>query len=219
MLNCSNLLSTVSYRVSFGWQHFSPPSLAIGSSLSFQRVFYTPTAGGKVYPYLTAIVDVQKGVVKGITWDDACLFCSKGKCEENTYDFNGNLGTQKEYGQPTKGCYIEQPECTAAAAAAAADDAKPICDISVYVVWTGDDADGKALQSSAFRFSAFPEQEIQNRITDNLPDIPSGLLNLVGQGDNDAENGAWRPCCLAGLAEDNSIKYFYWFIANNNSRE
>lgn len=158
--------------------------------LSFQRVFYTPTAGGKVYPYLTAIVDVQKGVVKGITWDDACLFCSKGKCEENTYDFNGNLGTQKEYGQPTKGCYIEQPECTAAAAAAAADDAKPICDISVYVVWTGDDADGKALQSSAFRFSAFPEQEIQNRITDNLPDIPSGLLNLVGQGDNDAENGA-----------------------------
>jgi len=153
--------------------------------LSFQRIFYTPNSGaGRVYPYLTAIIDVQKGVVKGITWDDSCLFCSDEKCLENTYDYNGNLGTQKEYGQPTKGCYVDQKPCDAAMVASAGNkDAKPICDVSVYFVWTGDDADGKALQSSAFRFSAFPEQEIKNRITDNLPDIGSLW------GGDDEENG------------------------------
>ena len=69
--------------------------------LSFQRMFYTPNGGaGRVFPYLTAIIDVAKGVIKGITWDDACLFCSDDKCEENTYDFNGKPGTQSEYKQP-----------------------------------------------------------------------------------------------------------------------
>ena len=138
---------------------------------------------------MTAIIDVQKGVVKGITWDDACLWCGNDKCEENTYDFNGKLGTQKEYGQPTKGCYIEQAACSAASTAANLGKAKPVCDISVYVVWTGDDADGKALQSSAFRFSAFPEQEIKNRITDNLPDIPIGSLPFLGS-DGEDEDGS-----------------------------
>ena len=160
--------------------------------LSFQRIFYSPNAGsGKVYPYLTAIIDVKKGVVKGITWDDACLFCPNSRCEENTYNFNGEMGTQKEFGQPTKGCYVEQPDCNAAGIASAVGEAKPICDLSVYIVWTGDDADGKALQSSAFRFSAFPEQELQNRIFDNLPDIPIGsITNVFNGGDDSTQNGS-----------------------------
>jgi hypothetical protein len=133
---------------------------------------------------LTAIIDVQKGVVKGITWDDACLFCSNAKCEENTYDYNGRIRSQKDSGQPTKACYIDQAECNAAAVGSSTGQpgAKPICDLSVYFVWTGDDADGKALQSSAFRFSAFPEQELQNRITDNLPDFPD--LAVFGGGES-----------------------------------
>lgn len=69
--------------------------------LSFQRMFYSQSGGvGRVFPFLTAIIDVKKGVVNGITWDDACLFCSDDNCLENTYDFNGNLGTQSEYKQP-----------------------------------------------------------------------------------------------------------------------
>lgn len=128
-------------------------------------MFYSPTEeGGFIFPYLTAIIDVSKGVVKGITWDDACLFCSKDQCEENTYDFNGNQGTQKEFKQPTKGCYIPKSECDSVL-----EDEEPLCDITLYVVWTGDDANGRAFQSSAFRFSAFPEQELQNRISNNIP--------------------------------------------------
>lgn len=62
---------------------------------------------------------------------------------------------------------------TTAAAAASAEAGEfsnpPPCDVLVYFVWTGDDKNGKALQSSAFRFSAFPEQELQNRLKDSLP--------------------------------------------------
>lgn len=144
--------------------------------LSYQRVFYTPDTGS-LFPYLTAIIDVKKGIVQGITWDDACLFCGNDKCVEDTYDFNGNLGTQKEYKQPTKGCYVDQTKCEDAL-----KNKKPLCDITVYVVWTGDDANGKAFHSSAFRFSAFPAQELQNRLQLNLPhfSVPGSQQNSTG---------------------------------------
>jgi len=149
--------------------------------LSFQRMFY---GGGRVFPYLTAIIDVQKGVVKGITWDDACLFCSKSRCEENTYDFNGNMGNQEMFKQPTKGCFLETAECVAMLA-----DSQPRCDITLYVVWTGDDADGRALQSSAFRFSAFPAQELQNRVGSYIPDLPFGMDTAIfGSGEAVPDN-------------------------------
>lgn len=71
--------------------------------LSYQRMFYETNGGaGRIYPYLTAIIDVREGDVKGITWDDACLFCSDDKCVENTYDFDGNLGTREEFQQPVR---------------------------------------------------------------------------------------------------------------------
>lgn len=123
---------------------------------------------------MTAIIDVQKGVVKGITWDDACLFCSKNRCEEDTYDFNGNMGNQELFKQPTKGCFIETAECVEYLS-----EEQPRCDITLYVVWTGDDVDGKALQSSAFRFSAFPAQELQNRVGSYIPDLPFGVDEAI----------------------------------------
>lgn len=86
---------------------------------------------------------------------------------ENTYDYNGNLGNQEMYKQPTTACYLEETECDELTLAG-----ENTCDIMVYVVWTGTDANKKVLQSSAFRFSAFPVQDIQNQISQLLPDIP-----------------------------------------------
>ena len=153
------------------------------SSLSFQRVFYNPV--GQVYPYLTAIINLKKGIVDGITWDDACLFCSDDLCLENTYDFNGNMGTQEQFGQPTKGCYLTQTQCLASSV-----EEKAKCDVTVHVVWTGTDANGRAMQSSAFRFSAFPEQELANRGWDSLPDIPEIPNILTGGGATAAPGNA-----------------------------
>lgn len=130
-------------------------------------MFFQQGEGGKIYPFLTAILDVHHGEVKGITWDDACLFCGKDRCVENTYDYNGNLGNQELFKQPTKACYLTEAECNTIT-----QNGETTCDLMVYVVWTGTDVDGRVLQSSAFRYSAFPVQDIQNQISQLLPDIP-----------------------------------------------
>lgn len=145
-------------------------SVAYQDKLSFLRQYYDVSAQ-RIYPYLTAIADVKKGTVEGIAWDDACVFCGGfGQCQENTYDFNGILQSQSSAGQPTRGCFLEKADCDAVPI----DQPNP-CDLTLYVVWTGTDKDGKALLSSAYRFSSFPAQEIQDRITRNLPQINNPL--------------------------------------------
>lgn len=137
------------------------------SRLSFQRLYFD-NATNLVYPFLTAIIDVKGGVVQGITWDNACLFCSQRECDEITYDFNGNVNTQSQIGQPTKGCSYKKDYCDGILATNGIE-----CDLILYVVWTGTDSGGAVLQSSANRFSAFPAQKIQNRISQNLPSFSS----------------------------------------------
>eukprot|EP00542_Grammatophora_oceanica_P019166 CAMPEP_0194027284 /NCGR_PEP_ID=MMETSP0009_2-20130614/1457_1 /TAXON_ID=210454 /ORGANISM="Grammatophora oceanica, Strain CCMP 410" /LENGTH=272 /DNA_ID=CAMNT_0038666297 /DNA_START=45 /DNA_END=863 /DNA_ORIENTATION=+ len=136
--------------------------------LSFVRIYYDPDAG-RIFPYLTAIIDVQKGVVQGIAWDDACVFCNKGRCVDNMYDFNGNSAASLGVNQPSTGCFLTNEECGEIASEGTGRE----CDLQLYVVWTGSDKDGKAFQSSPNRFSAFPPGRLQDRILNNLPDLPN----------------------------------------------
>jgi hypothetical protein len=104
----------------------------------------------RIYPYLTAIINVKDGEVIGISWDDTCEFCGSDTCEENTVDFNGVSVTEKSSGQPTKGCYMTQEECNALAVVernADLDNNPIICEVVVNVVWTGTDSTGKSFQS------------------------------------------------------------------------
>ena len=128
------------------------------SSLSFQRGYYGPS--GKIYPFLTAIINVNQGVVQGITWDDACVFCSKDECERNTFDFNGNMGSESEFQQPVGGCFVTKEQCDTAV-----QEGRTDCDLVLYVVWSGTDANGNGFQSSANRFSEFPAQELSDRFS------------------------------------------------------
>ena len=80
------------------------------NSLSFLRRYYDSTSQ-RIYPFLTAIVDVEDGVVRGIAWDDACVFCEKSQCVANTYNFDGSLATSEQINQPVNGCYFSVPEC------------------------------------------------------------------------------------------------------------
>jgi hypothetical protein len=133
------------------------------SRQAFQRLYFDNTTK-LVYPFLTAIISVNHGAVQGITWDNACVFCTQSECQEITYDFNGNPSTQSQIGQPTKGCYYTTDYCDNVLASNGID-----CDLILYVVWTGTDSSGNVLQSSANRFSAFPAQKLQDRISQNLP--------------------------------------------------
>jgi hypothetical protein len=154
---------------------FSSKNITAGvasqDQLSFLRRYFDFELG-LIYPYLTAIIDVKDGVVIGITWDDACVFCGSDKCNENTVDFNGVEATQKSSGQPTKGCYIPQEDCNLLIT----EQSRTDCDVLVYVVWTGTDSSGKTFQSAANRFSNFEPQEVQDRKTDNLPKVAQDFV-------------------------------------------
>lgn len=156
------------------------------SSLSFLRVYYDPI-DGRIFPFLTAIIDVEGGIVKGIAWDNACVFCAPNLCLENTYNFDGVLQSQESLAGQSKGCYLAKQECdniqvqkekqcTSAGTCREGQtecNCENNCDVRVYVVWTGSDVDGKPFQSSSSRFSAFPAQRLQDRVQSLLPPLPN----------------------------------------------
>jgi hypothetical protein len=138
----------------------------------------------RVFPFLTAIIDVENGVVKGITWDDACLFCTANDCQPNTFNFQGRLASEEEALQPVGGCGVLTDACATLQAENSVG-----CDLLLYVVWTGTDSQGNDFKSSAYRFSAFPAQSWTDRISQNLPDwVPQSTedvqeLNPLNQGE------------------------------------
>ena len=142
-------------------------------SLSFTRRWHDEYKE-KVYPFLTAIIDVDHGVILGIQWDDACLFCNSTRCEENTYDFQGKQTTDIAN---TKACFIPLIECVVKVEDLnenSKDDKPPTvkpdneCELKIYFVWTGTDVDGRPLLSYESRFGAFPGNVIPqfSHITD-----------------------------------------------------
>lgn len=143
---------------------------AAQDQLSFLRVYFDPIGSddaSRVFPFLTAVVDVKDGIVSGIAWDDACVFCNKARCLENMYNFDGQLASELNIKSPSKGCYYTEEECNKIHAEGGTD-----CDITLYVVWTGTDVDGKSFQSSGNRFSAFPPARLQDRLLNQLPSFP-----------------------------------------------
>jgi len=135
-----------------------PSTLLLIYRLSFLRRYFDKTTE-RIYPYLTAIIDVQDGIVRGIAWDDACIFCEKDKCVPNTYNFDGSLATTEQISQSVNGCYVTVKDCLGFAA-----DGSDICNLKIYAVWTGTDADGKVLLSSDSRFSMFPPNRVQENV-------------------------------------------------------
>jgi hypothetical protein len=99
-----------------------------------------------IFPYLTIIVDVVNGVVRGIAWDDACVFCEQSKCLPNTYNFDGTLASAEQASQPTDGCYFTKEACDGFQ-----KTGNTVCDLNLHVVWTGTDIRGNVLMSSDSR--------------------------------------------------------------------
>lgn len=140
--------------------------------LSFLRR-YVDSPLQRIYPFLTAIIEVDKGSVIGITWDDACGFCERSECQLNTYNFDGSVASAEQAKQPVEGCYLTREQCLGFAASGS-----KICDLKLFVVWTGTDADGKALLSSDSRFSMFPPNRIQESVTSAYEKMIEQLKNI-----------------------------------------
>ncbi|CAN0367989.1 unnamed protein product, partial [Hapterophycus canaliculatus] len=97
----------------------------------------------------TEVVLVDKGEVTGITWDDGCHFCGSDRCEQNTYDYSGELIDGEASG---KDCYWPDSECLNDGNL---NEVSALCQLTVYVVWTGTDADGNYFTSFSKRLSMY----------------------------------------------------------------
>eukprot|EP00904_Undaria_pinnatifida_P009121 jgi/Undpi1/5339/HiC_scaffold_2.g00620.m1 len=113
----------------------------------------------RTFPIHTAIITVDQGEVTGISWDDGCHFCGSANCEKNTYDYNG--GTLL----PDSGedCFWLDSECNQEGT-----DAKvsALCQLTVYVVWTGTDAKGNYFTSFSKRLSMYADETVSSFIDD-----------------------------------------------------
>ena len=149
------------------------PRLSILPRISFLRRYFDKSTQ-RIYPYLTAIIDVQDGIVRGIAWDDACIYCELSKCAPNTYNFDGSLATTEQIQQPVGGCSLTREECLGFAV-----DGSNDCDLKLNVVWTGTDVNGKALLSSDSRPSMFPPNRIQEKVENSYNSMIENLKQSV----------------------------------------
>ena len=145
--------------------------------LSFQKLYYNSER--QVFPFLTAIISVDEGSVTGITWDNACVFCGSKQCVDNTYGYDGEIQTEEGAKQPVGACFNTVEACKESTTAE--------CDLMLYVVWTGTDANGRDFRSSANRFSAFPAQSWADRINLSLPDVGGWFDNINPFNKGDGE--------------------------------
>lgn len=120
---------------------------------------------GKTFPLITAIISMENGVVQGILYDDGCSFCEgdgwgksdgnqlySSSCVPNTYEYNGALYTGST---STSNCYIEDSNCMYSNG-----EFNEMCNLHVYVTWTGTDKNGNYLTSSQERFSLFNDGSV-----------------------------------------------------------
>lgn len=131
---------------------------------SFQKLYRQEDPAGRTFSTLTAIINLEQGVVTGITFDNGCVLCDNSeRCVENTYDY---LGQPYEGVGATSDCFLTDAEC----ATNSQVDPKA-CQLSVYVTWTGTDAKGHYLTSSSRRFSLFSAYSVNSYVNGLLKGI------------------------------------------------
>jgi hypothetical protein len=125
------------------------------------------------FPILMAVIRVDEGKVVGITWDDTCDWCDAGRCAPNTYSYDGVL----KMGVGANACYVPDAECVVPGTEAVLSrngptdkatqvKAQDLCQLKVYVTWTGTDSEGFHFLSAASRFSRLTETQMKYVVHD-----------------------------------------------------
>jgi hypothetical protein len=86
-----------------------------------------------VVPYWTIIINVNKGKITGISWDDGCFTCSGAACIDST------CGQKAIFGAGDNFC----------------DTPPNDCGVKLYVGWSGTDNNNNYLMSSGMKLSQF----------------------------------------------------------------
>ena len=124
-----------------------------------------------LFPFLTAIVFVEDGVVQSITYDEDCAFCNgKSNCQPNGFDVSTNTTFDSDVYVE---CGFSPSECSALAGGGADCDLRVCCakklatngvqtplHVQVYIAWVGTDSNGEFFTSGNSRFSRFRQYSI-----------------------------------------------------------
>jgi len=133
--------------VSFGVQSYDYTTLnRLYFNNSTQQVFPNP---------VTVIIDVDDGTVTSTTFDDSCIYCEADRCVPNTNTFGGRSVSGDIY---SDSCYLTVSECDELV-----KSDSTACDLSIFIVWTGFDKNGKLLDSVNSRFAAFSSTTIREQ--------------------------------------------------------
>ena len=130
--------------------------------LSYQRAYRMTLNNSRpvTFPLMMAIINVNKGKVQGIVWDDTeCSWCASNKCASNTYDFAGH-----PVANTGKACFLDDAECNINRFKNGTIVSK-LCQMTVFVVWTGTDSQGRYFRSAAARFSRLAAAQVA-QVTD-----------------------------------------------------
>lgn len=124
---------------------------------SYQKAYrLTDSTSSKTFPLLMVLITVDMGKVVSITWDDTCKWCPASKCLANTYDFNGAAVSTGN-----SACWVSDTTCGFTTASGSVI-ASQLCDLQVYVAWTGIDSAGRYFESAAKRFSRLLSTQVTN---------------------------------------------------------
>lgn len=93
------------------------------------------TATDVISPFWTVIIELDRGRVTGLTWDNSCSGCSKDEC---IHDDEG----------AEQGCGLTRTACN--------DNTNNVsCDLKIYVGWKGTDVSGNYMLSAQSAISNF----------------------------------------------------------------
>lgn len=130
----------------------------------------TSTQRGRVvsyFPITTAVIEVDHGTVTSVYWDDGCYFCpwntgslaeepqpSYMNCLNNAFNMQTNAITRfnKTRGDMGRDCALTTLACPA--------NSGSLCDLGIYVVWTGTDAAGHQFASAGRRFRRYRQYNL-----------------------------------------------------------
>jgi hypothetical protein len=162
--------------------------------ISYQKRYRSGTEH-RTFSIFTAIINVDKGRVTGITWDDGCHFCArKTECAFNTYDYSGSNGSVPAGGND---CFFTDAACEIGSnsndTSSTINDPQgsetnpvrsDVCQLTVYVVWSGTDKNGLKFTSQQKRLSRFAGPSVGKYIKDARSTF-SGAVSRVAPNPND----------------------------------
>ena len=127
---------------------------------SISKLYTGSLANNGVFTVMTAIINVENGVVQSINWDDNCNTCLSNCADNSVMVNNGTLELITEETElynvyHGENCYESRSDC---------DQEGTNCDLQIFVVWSGTDVRGRVFESSNVRMTRFQSGSVESII-------------------------------------------------------